>query len=207
MKLQRVLFVIGCMAGTVTLAQAQQPASSQARKDSIAEATITRLDKNSAQMPRRDTMRAGESSYREKTRIIRKNGKDSVVVTQRDYAFKPDPNAASNQPAAKPVNTPSGYDARSQARQELVDRINIVLAQLDDELGMISNIHSSGTKAPVESWKSRRATLSRYRSRLGGIVQQVSSSNANDFKRYNSQASSLMRQARAAITGGNSRNM
>ncbi len=206
MKLQRILFTIVCLAGAATLAQAQQPASSQARKDSMAEATITRLDKNSAQMPRRDTMRAGESSYREKTQIIRKNGKDSVVVTQRDYAFKPDPNAASNQPAAKPVDTPSGYDARSQARQELVDRINIVLAQLDDELGMIGNIHSSGTKAPVESWKSRRATLSRYRSRLSGIVQQVPNSNANDFKRYNSQATSLMRQARAAITGGNSRN-
>lgn len=207
MKLPRLLFTLAAVAGAATTSLAQQTPMSQARKDSVAEATITRLDQNSGQMPRRDTMRAGESTYREKTRIIRKNGKDSVVVVDRQYAFKPDPNAASNRPAAQPVSTPSGYDIRSQARQELVDRINVVLAQLDDELGMINTLHSSGTKAPVESWKARRSELSRYRSRLSSIAQQVPNSDAGNFKRYNSQASTLMRQARSAIAGGNSRKM
>lgn len=204
MRLHRIVLTAACLAGVATLAQAQQ--TGQARKDSIAEATISRLDKNSGYAPRRDTMKAGEHNYRERTQIVRKNGRDSVIVTSRDYAYKPDPNATSNKPVV-PVSTPGGYDARSQARQELVDRINVVLVQLDDELGMISNLRSSGTKAPVASWKTRRDRLSGYRSKLNSIAGQVPNSSAGDFKRYNSQATSLMRQARAAIEGGNSRNM
>jgi hypothetical protein len=204
MKLHRIGLTAACLIGTINLALAQQ--ASQARKDSIAESTITRLDKNSGYAPRRDTMKAGEHTYRERTRIVRKNGRDSVIVSERDYAYKPDPNATSNKPVV-PVSTPDGYDVRSQARQELVDRINVVVTQLDDEIGMISNLRSSGTKAPVNNWKSRRDRLSSYRSKLNGIAQRVPNSNAGDFKRYNSQATSLMREARAAITGGNSRNM
>jgi len=204
MKLHRIVLTVACMVGIVTLAQAQQ--SGQARKDSVAEATITRLDQNSGYAPRRDTMKAGEHTYRERTRIVRKNGRDSVIVTERDYAYRPDPNAAASKPAQS-VSTPGGYDARSQARQELVDRINVVLTQLNDEIGMISNLRSSGTKAPVSNWKSRRDRLSSYRSKLSGIAQRVPDSNAGDFKRYNSQATTLMRQARAAIEGGNSRNI
>lgn len=204
MKPPRIVLTVACLVGIATLAQAQQPG--QARKDSVAEATITRLDQNSGYAPRRDTMKAGEHTYRERTRIVRKNGRDSVIVSERDYAYKPDPNAVSNKPV-RPVSTPDGYDARSQARQELVDRINVVLAQLDDELGMISTLRSSGTKAPASSWKTRRDRLSNYRSKLSGIAQRVPDSNAGDFKRYNSQATALMRQARAAIEGGNSRNM
>lgn len=204
MKFSRIVLTAACLVGTTTLALAQQ--TSQARKDSIAEATITRLDKNSGYAPRRDTMKAGEHTYRERTQIIRKNGRDSVIVTNRDYAYKPDPNAPPSKPVV-PVSTPGGYDARSQARQELVDRINVVLAQLDDEIGMISNLRSTGTKAPVNNWKSRRDRLNNYRSKLNGIAQRVPNSNAGDFKRYNSQATSLMREARAAIAGGNSRNM
>jgi hypothetical protein len=204
MKLRRSILTAVCLVGTAHLALAQQ--TSQARKDSLAESTITRLDKNSGYAPRRDTMKAGEHTYRERTRIVRKNGRDSVIVSERDYAYKPDPNAVSNKPVV-PVSTPDGYDVRSQARQELVDRINVVVTQLDDEIGMIGNLRSSGTKAPVSNWKSRRDRLSSYRSKLTGIAQRVPNSNAGDFKRYNSQATSLMREARAAITGGNSRNM
>lgn len=204
MKLSRIILTAVCLTGAATLALAQQ--TGQARKDSIAEATISRLDKNSGYAPRRDTMKTGEHTYRERTQIVRKNGRDSVIVTSRDYAYKPDPNAVANKPVV-PVSTPGGYDARSQARQELVDRINVVVTQLDDEIGMISSIRSSGTKAPVSNWKSRRDRLSNYRSKLNGIAQRVPDSNAGDFKRYNSQATSLMREARAALTGGNSRNM
>lgn len=202
MKTNRtVLSVLLLTAGTAALAQ--QPMT-QAQKDSTAQAEMIRLDKNSAQAPRRDTMKVGEYSYREKTQIIRKDGKDSVVVTERSSAYRPDPNAVSMKPGP-PVSTPVGYDALSQRRQEIIDRIDIAIKDLDEEIGMISNLRSTGTKSPSQNWKTRSQRLKNYKSKLNNIASTVKSGNARELNRAEGQAMSTIREARAALTSGNRR--
>ncbi len=197
MLLSALLLTLG------TAGLAQQPMT-QAQKDSMGQAEMIRLDKNSAQAPRRDTMKVGEYSYREKTQIIRKNGKDSVVVTERASAYRPDPNAVSNTPGP-PVATPTGYDALSQRRQEIIDRIDIAIKDLDEEIGMISNLRSTGTKSPSQNWKTRSQRLKNYKSKLNNIASTVKSGNARELNRAEGQAMSTIREARAALTSGNRR--
>ncbi|MCY7352292.1 MAG: hypothetical protein LH606_16780 [Cytophagaceae bacterium] len=205
MKLKSLLSIV-ILSSLATAATAQQTAADRekARKDSIGNATMTRLDQNSSQMPRRDTMRAGTSTYRERTQIIRKNGKDSVVVIDRQYSSTPDPNAIQNKPV-QPVMTPAGYDPMTQQRQEVIDRIDIAIQDLDDEIAMISNLRSTGTKSPSQNWKTRNQRLKGYRSKLNNIASTVKSGNARELRSASSQAMATIRESRVALTNGNRR--
>lgn len=200
------LFFIALLGTLATTAIAQQTAADRekARKDSIGAATMTRLDQNSSQMPRRDTMRAGTSTYRERTQIIRKDGKDSVVVTERQYSSTPDPNATTNKPV-QPVMTPAGYDPMTQQRTEVIDRIDIAIQDLDDEIAMITNNRTTGTKSPRENWKARSQRLKNYRSKLNTIASTVKSGNDRELRRASSQAMVTIRESRAALASGNRR--
>ncbi|MFT4032990.1 MAG: hypothetical protein QM669_11270 [Siphonobacter sp.] len=88
-------------------------------------------------------------------------------------------------------------------RQNWADRITIQIKDLDDEIGMIQDNHSVGTKSPSESWKARLKELEGYRSQL--ITWQDKLSNAGSAKQVNAAAAKikpLLAQARAALANG-----
>lgn len=151
-------------------------AQGQVRPDSIRSDSVTRLRARVVEntVLRSDT---GQAYTEQRTRIRYKNLNDSTTTTQgylsrtptdrltyqeREVMLRPNPNAKAD-PA----------DLLRQERQEWKDRIALQVRDLNEEIAMLENLHSTGTKSANEGWKTRRDRLKRYRQQLEGYLPRL----------------------------------
>jgi hypothetical protein len=168
----RCFLLLSALLLTGTVAQGQ------VRPDSIRSDSVTRLRARVVEnnVTQTDT---GRAYTEQRTRIRYKNLNDSTTTTEeylsrtpatgarvtyqeREVMLKPNPNAQ-----------PDPADLLRQERQEWKDRIALQVEDLNEEMTMLENMNSTGTKSANEGWKTRRDRLKRYQQQLEGYLPRL----------------------------------